>query len=163
MGWQVFPDEHFVTGPALTRDRWTHLALVVTARPDGNHAAELFVDGTSVDRLPSAPDLVRAPNEVRFICGNADFDVDELMEIGERRLNMLRAFNAREGIGRREDRLPGKLFRPLTGTGPTAGVALDRAEIEGALDEYYRLAGWDDHTGNPTPDTLARLGLEWAV
>ena len=100
---------------------------------------------------------------VRAVTGWADFDVDELMEIGERRLNMLRAFNAREGIGRREDRLPDKFFRPLTGTGPTAGVALDRAEIEGALDEYYRLAGWDGRTGNPTPDTLVRLGLEWAV
>ncbi|HYN47489.1 MAG TPA: aldehyde ferredoxin oxidoreductase family protein [Candidatus Nanopelagicales bacterium] len=100
---------------------------------------------------------------VRAVTGWTDFDVDELMEIGERRLNMLRAFNAREGIGRREDRLPDKFFRPLTGTGPTAGVALDRAEIEGALDEYYRLAGWDGRTGNPTPDTLVRLGLEWAV
>jgi aldehyde:ferredoxin oxidoreductase len=100
---------------------------------------------------------------VRAVTGWADFDVDELMEIGERRLNMLRAFNAREGIGRREDRLPAKFFRPLTGTGPTAGVALDPAAIEGALDEYYRLAGWDGRTGNPTPDTLARLGLEWAV
>ena len=100
---------------------------------------------------------------VRAVTGWADFDVDELMEIGERRLNMLRAFNAREGIGRREDRLPAKFFRPLTGTGPTAGIALDPAEIEGALDEYYRLAGWDGRTGNPTPDTLARLGLEWAV
>jgi hypothetical protein len=28
-------------------------------------------------------------------------------------------------------------FRPLTGTGPTAGVALDEAEINTALDEYY--------------------------
>jgi aldehyde:ferredoxin oxidoreductase len=100
---------------------------------------------------------------VRAVTGWADFDVAELMEIGERRLNMLRAFNAREGIGRREDRLPDKFFRPLSGTGPTAGVALDRAEIEGALDEYYRLAGWDGTTGNPTPETLARLGLEWAI
>ncbi len=100
---------------------------------------------------------------VRAVTGWDDFDVDELMEIGERRLNMLRAFNAREGIGRREDRLPAKFFRPLTGTGPTAGVALDQGEIDGALDEYYRLAGWDGRTGNPTPDTLARLGLEWAV
>jgi len=100
---------------------------------------------------------------VRAVTGWADFGVDELIEIGERRLNMLRAFNAREGIGRREDRLPDKFFRPLTGTGPTAGIALDRAEIEGALDEYYRLAGWDGGTGNPTPATLARLGLEWAL
>jgi len=100
---------------------------------------------------------------VRAVTGWADFDVDELIEIGERRLNMLRAFNAREGLDRTADRLPAKFFRPLTGTGPTAGVALDRAVIEGALDEYYRLAGWDGRTGNPTPDTLARLGLEWAV
>ena len=98
---------------------------------------------------------------VRAVTGWDDFDSDELMEIGERRLNMLRAFNAREGMGRREDRLPAKMFRPLTGTGPTAGIALDPAEIEGALDEYYRLAGWDGRTGNPTPDTLARLGLGW--
>ena len=100
---------------------------------------------------------------VRAVTGWDDFDVDELMEIGERRLNMLRAFNAREGIGRREDRLPAKFFRPLVGKGPTAGMALDQGEIDGALDEYYRLAGWDGRTGNPTPDTLARLGLEWAV
>ena len=100
---------------------------------------------------------------VRAVTGWADFDVDELIEIGERRLNMLRTFNAREGLDRTADRLPAKFFRPLTGTGPTAGIALDRAEIEGALDEYYRLAGWDGRTGNPTPETLARLGLEWAV
>jgi aldehyde:ferredoxin oxidoreductase len=100
---------------------------------------------------------------VRAVTGWDDFDVDELMEIGERRLNMLRAFNAREGIDRTADRLPAKFFRPMTGTGPTAGVALDPAAIEGALDEYFRLAGWDGGTGNPTPQTLARLGLEWAA
>lgn len=98
---------------------------------------------------------------VRAVTGWADFDIDELMEIGERRLNMLRAFNAREGIDRKQDKLPAKFFTPLTGTGPTKGVALDTAVIEGALDEYYRLAGWDGETGNPTPETLARLGLDW--
>jgi aldehyde:ferredoxin oxidoreductase len=98
---------------------------------------------------------------VRAVTGWTDFDIDELMEIGERRLNMLRAFNAREGIDRKDDRLPAKFFKPLTGTGPTKGIALDPAVIEGALDEYYRLAGWDNGTGNPTPETLDRLGLAW--
>ncbi len=93
------------------------------------------------------------------IAGWDDFDLDELMEIGERRINLLRAFNAREGIDRAADTLPAKFFRPLTGTGPTKGVALDPAAIADALDEYYRLAGWDRETGNPTPETLARLGL----
>jgi aldehyde:ferredoxin oxidoreductase len=76
---------------------------------------------------------------------------------------MLRVFNAREGITRKDDRLPAKFFKPLTGPGPTKGVALDSAVIEGALDQYYGLAGWDNATGNPTPDTLARLGLSWVV
>ena len=98
---------------------------------------------------------------VKAVTGWADFDVEELIEIGERRLNMLRAFNAREGIDRKNDRLPAKFFKPLSGTGPTRGRALDPAVIEEALDEYYRLAGWDGQTGNPTPKTLARLGLDW--
>ena len=102
-----------------------------------------------------------AVDAVKAVTGWTGFDIDELMEIGERRLVMLRAFNAREGIDRRNDRLPVKFFKPLTGTGPTKGVALDPAVIEGALDEYYRLAGWDGQTGNPTPETMTRLGLAW--
>jgi aldehyde:ferredoxin oxidoreductase len=100
---------------------------------------------------------------VRAVTGWDDFDLDELMEIGERRLNMLRLFNAREGLGRAEDKLPAKFFRPLVGTGPTAGVALDHAVMEHALDEYFEMAGWDVTTGNPTPETAARLGLDWVA
>jgi hypothetical protein len=43
---------------------------------------------------------------------------------------MMRAFNAREGITRANDKLPAKMFKALTGTGPTAGVALDHAVDE---------------------------------
>jgi aldehyde:ferredoxin oxidoreductase len=57
--------------------------------------------------------------------------------------------------------LPPKFFKPLTGTGPTAGVALSHEEIERAKEEYYRLAGWDATTGNPTAQTLDRLGIEF--
>jgi aldehyde:ferredoxin oxidoreductase len=100
---------------------------------------------------------------VRLVTGWTDFDLDELMEVGERRLNMLRAFNAREGLDRSADRLPKKFFQPLGGTGPTAGVAMVEADIEAAKDEYYRLAGWDQASGNPTAPTLERLGLGWLV
>jgi aldehyde:ferredoxin oxidoreductase len=100
---------------------------------------------------------------VRAVTGWEDFDLEELLEIGERRINLMRAFNAREGLDRKDDKLPAKFFRPLIGTGPTRGVALDHAVIEGALDEYYRLAGWDVTTGNPTPETLKRLGLAGVV
>jgi aldehyde:ferredoxin oxidoreductase len=98
---------------------------------------------------------------VRAATGWEDFALQELLEIGERRLNMLRAFNAREGIDRQADRLPPKFFQALGGVGPTAGVSLREEEIEVAKDEYYRLSGWDSSSGNPTPVTLKRLGLEW--
>ncbi len=87
--------------------------------------------------------------------------VDDLLEIGARRLNMLRAFNAREGITRESDTLPRRLFdEPLVG-GMSDGVAVDEAEFNEALDEYYRQAGWDPGTGNPTRETLEGLDLAW--
>ena len=58
--------------------------------------------------------------------------------------------------------LPKKLFQPLAGKGPTAGVALTTEEFERARESYYRLAGCDPATGYPTPAKLAQLGLEWA-
>ncbi len=84
----------------------------------------------------------------------------ELMKVGERRLNMLRWFNAREGFSRKDDRLPAKFFTPLQGEGPTAGVAIDPQEFEAALDLYYHLLGWTPD-GVPTRASLANVGIEW--
>jgi aldehyde:ferredoxin oxidoreductase len=88
-----------------------------------------------------------------------DVTVDELLTVGERRLNLLRAFNAREGIGREADTLPKKMFQPLRG-GKSDGIALTEAEIETAKDVYYALAGWDVRSGTPTREKLESLGLE---
>src|SRR5204863_5617692 len=49
---------------------------------------------------------------------------DQPLTIVERKISLMRAINAREGIGKAADTLPKKLFQPLTGKGPTAGVAL---------------------------------------
>jgi aldehyde:ferredoxin oxidoreductase len=89
------------------------------------------------------------------------FGVQEILEIGERRLNMLRALNAREGFTREDDRLPKKFLKPLQGTGPTAGVFWKKEDLERTKDQYYRMAGWEVDTGNPGPDKLRQLGLEW--
>ncbi len=90
-----------------------------------------------------------------------DVTFDELLEVGERRLNMLRVFNAREGIHRAADQLPAKFYqRPLAG-GPTDGWKLDQSEYDEALTEYYRQCGWEIDDGTPMPETLARLGLDW--
>jgi aldehyde:ferredoxin oxidoreductase len=86
--------------------------------------------------------------------------IADVQEIGRRRLNMLRAFNAREGLDREQDTLPKRLFKePLKG-GKSDGIALDPAEFEAALDQYYAMAGWDKR-GVPTRATLESAGLGW--
>jgi aldehyde:ferredoxin oxidoreductase len=89
--------------------------------------------------------------------------VDDLLEIGARRLNLLRAYNAREGFTRAEDTLPRRLFDdPLEG-GLSDGMTVDEHDWSEALDEYHRQAGWDLETGAPTRETLEGLGLGWVA
>jgi len=90
-----------------------------------------------------------------------DIDMQEILDVGERRLNMMRAFNAREGFTRDDDTLPEKFYKPLQGKGPSAGTSLDKEELEKAKEAYYNFAGWDAKTGNPSSENLRALGLDW--
>jgi aldehyde:ferredoxin oxidoreductase len=85
----------------------------------------------------------------------------EMMKVGERRLNLLRAFNAREGVGMDADVMPPKLSIPLEG-GATDGVAVPVEEFEAARALYYQMVGWDDK-GFPTRAKLEELGLGWVA
>jgi aldehyde:ferredoxin oxidoreductase len=81
-----------------------------------------------------------------------EMTVNDIQRIGERRLNLMRAFNAREGVGRERDTLPKRLFdQPLKG-GPSEGVFITREELETALNEYYELAGWDKPPADRKPN-----------
>lgn len=91
-----------------------------------------------------------------------NYSLYEFMKTGEMRLNMLRAFNAREGIDRKADTLPPKLFKELKG-GATDGVKLSEEEIEKAKDLYYAMSGWDVKTGIPTRAKLEELGIGWVA
>lgn len=86
----------------------------------------------------------------------------ELMKIGERNLNMARAFNAREGSTRQEDTLPKRLFTPLEGSSsPQAVIRED--EFESALTTYYEMRGWDPISGHPGHAKLQELSLDWVA
>ncbi len=89
--------------------------------------------------------------------------VDDLLTYGRRRVNLLRAFNAREGMTREQDTLPKRLYDDPLQDGPSAGATVDRATIAEAIDTYYRLAGWDPVTGNPGRETLEELDLGWVA
>jgi len=97
---------------------------------------------------------------VRAVTG-WDATLWELMKVGERRLNMLRAFNAREGAGAEVDVLPPKMFVPLQG-GASDGVAVTREEAETAREIYYQMAGWDAD-GRPTRAKLEELSIGWVA
>ena len=90
-----------------------------------------------------------------------DVTVKELMDVGARRLNLMRVFNAREGMHRNADRLPKKFFTALQGSGPTAGIAFDPLSFEASLDQYYQIQGWDSK-GIPTQETLEALRIGWS-
>ena len=91
-----------------------------------------------------------------------DCSLWELMKVGERRVNMMRQFNAARGLTRRQDRLPERLSEPLP-DGPARGQRVDPANLATMLDQYYALMGWDVETGNPTRAKLMELGLEWTT
>jgi aldehyde:ferredoxin oxidoreductase len=83
------------------------------------------------------------------------------MKVGERRVNMLRAFNAREGVGAEADTLPSKMLIPLKG-GPIDGVEVDAEVYAEAKALYYQMMGWDEE-GRPTRAKLEELDLGWLV
>jgi aldehyde:ferredoxin oxidoreductase len=97
---------------------------------------------------------------VRAVTG-WDVSLWELMKVGERRLNLLRAFNAREGAGAAADTVPPKLLVPLAG-GASDGIVIDGDEVDAARALYYRMAGWDED-GRPTRAKLEELGLSWVA
>ncbi|MEW6081567.1 MAG: aldehyde ferredoxin oxidoreductase family protein [Bacillota bacterium] len=105
------------------------------------------------------------PEDVVSLCKAGigwDTSLYELMKAGERRLNMMRFFNAREGFTRKDDYLPQRFFQPLP-DGPSEGVRVDEGEFKRALDLYYCIAGWDETTGNPAPGKLRELSLGWLL
>ncbi|MBI4636392.1 MAG: aldehyde ferredoxin oxidoreductase family protein [Candidatus Rokubacteria bacterium] len=95
---------------------------------------------------------------VRAVTG-WDLAADELERVGERIINLERLFNVREGVRRVDDVLPWRVMHEPIPDGPSAGMFCPPAELDGMLDEYYRLRGWDAD-GVPTPARLAALGLE---
>ena len=86
----------------------------------------------------------------------------ELMLVGERRVNLMKSFNWREGFNQEDDVLPQRIHTPLKG-GLTENQMIDPDEFLKARREYYELAGWEPDTGKPTVHKLRELGLDWVV
>ncbi len=87
-----------------------------------------------------------------------DMDLEEAIQVGRRIMNLMRAFNFRRGMTAEQDRPA-----PRYGSAPVDGPAQGHSILEHWPEmqrEYYRLMGWDEHTGKPLFETLRRLGLD---
>ena len=83
----------------------------------------------------------------------------ELLEIGTRIYTLERLILNREGVSRKDDLLPERIFKEAVPSGPVKGRTLTEEMYAVMLDEYYDQRGWDSD-GVPTPETVERLGLE---
>ena len=84
------------------------------------------------------------------------------IDAGERISNLTRAFNIREGFGRKDDVLPARFLEEELPSGKSKGRRVNSQDLTKMLDEYFQLCGWTEE-GIPTRDTLVRLGLPEAA
>ena len=83
----------------------------------------------------------------------------EIMRLGEKVFNLLKAYIIREGFTRKDDCWPDRFYSEPIPEGPSKGAVLSRAEMDGLLDEYYELRGWDKDIGVPMAQKLRGFGL----
>lgn len=91
-----------------------------------------------------------------------DLTMDELLEIGERAINLYRLFNMREGFSSQDDDLPERIFQPLE-NGALEGESINRDDFYHARAQLYQIKGWNPETGLPTRERLKALSLGWAA
>ncbi|MCJ7651925.1 MAG: aldehyde ferredoxin oxidoreductase family protein [Candidatus Lokiarchaeota archaeon] len=82
---------------------------------------------------------------------------EDIMKVGERIINIERAFNVRQGLTRKDDTLCKRFLEEPITSGPSKGEVCN---LEPMLDEYYEFRKWDIKTGLQLKKTLNDLGLE---
>jgi aldehyde:ferredoxin oxidoreductase len=85
-----------------------------------------------------------------------------LMQVGERIVNLERAFIVREGFGRKQDTLPQRMLSEPLHTRGAPGEGQMIRNLDKFLDRYYELRGWTPQ-GIPSPEKLNELGLGHVV
>jgi aldehyde:ferredoxin oxidoreductase len=85
-----------------------------------------------------------------------------LNTVGERIMNMERAFINREGFSRADDTMPQRMFNENLIVDGQPIEAARVKDMQGFLDRYYSFRGWNAN-GAPTQEKLDQLGIGWAV
>ncbi len=88
---------------------------------------------------------------------------EEMMLTGRRVCTIEKAFNVTRGATREHDNLPWRLMNEGAASGPLKGEKNSQEEMDGMLDRYYELHGWDKKTSWPTRETLEMLELKFVA
>ena len=98
---------------------------------------------------------------VNILKASTGWDIDgyELLQVGERVINLQRLFNVREGFRREDDMLPERVLSTPEFGAYEGNQSCVISDYEALLDEYYLARGWDIKTGIPSKDTLNELEL----
>jgi aldehyde:ferredoxin oxidoreductase len=147
----------FWMGPPLEIDRWSpkNKALLVV-RMQNQYAAKFSLIvcdfcGWENERLTKLLWTATGFEEYK--------DVRMFELAGERIFNLTRVINVLEGISKKDDTLPPKVFEEPLKSGPGAGRVLRREDFEVMLNDYYRIREWDDE-GRPTMKKLKELQMD---
>ncbi len=85
-----------------------------------------------------------------------------LVRVGERIVNLERAFIVREGFRRKQDTLPQRMLSEPLHTRGAPGEGQMIRNLDKFLDRYYELRGWTPE-GIPSAEKLNELGLNYAA
>ena len=86
-----------------------------------------------------------------------DLTVDDLEKVGERAMDMARAFTALEGVTAEDDQTTPRFLTSFS-FGPREGQHIDRDELKKAKGKYYAKMGWDPILAVLTRAKLKELG-----
>jgi aldehyde:ferredoxin oxidoreductase len=103
-----------------------------------------------------------------LISATTGMEIDEagVTRIARRIVNLVRAYNLREGMTREDDMVPKIAFERASATTAYGTYkasdfkTLDRTAFDKRIDKFYEIKGWTSE-GIPTKETLEGLGLDY--
>jgi aldehyde:ferredoxin oxidoreductase len=104
-------------------------------------------------------DFERDVPEIYTMTTGIPLTPEELQQVGERVVNLKKAYNIREGWTQADDWLPPRVLKDPIPSGPGKGVYVTPAELRMLIDDYYQARGWTP-SGMIPRSKLIELGLE---
>ncbi|MBC7254494.1 MAG: aldehyde ferredoxin oxidoreductase family protein [Chloroflexi bacterium] len=104
-------------------------------------------------------DFEREVAEIYTMTTGIPLTPEELKQVGERVVNLKKAFNIREGWTMADDWLPPRVLEDPLPSGPGKGVRVTPEELRMLIQDYYAARGWTPEGLIPKSKLIA-LGLE---